>query len=188
MAGRGRWRASCTPPRRIPSSAPTICGRSGRTAPGPSVSVPSPRGRRRPCAAPLRTRSRRTGRRREGRAAAVADALADLHRGVTRRDVVRAWCRGADEGAPAHQVEEQADRLLAEWRPEPRYRGEAWSGCGRAPARGESPSLRRDSGIDRRRAQIERSELSRLLADHGVGLDRRPNGGRTDEDLGMGPG
>ena len=125
-----------------------------------------------------------------GRAAAVADALADLHRGVTRRDVVRAWCRGADEGAPAHQVEEQADRLLAQWRPEPGYRGER-QGPGVAERRHEveSPSLRRDSGIDRRRAEIERSELSRLLADRGVGLDRSTER-RADrmKDLGMGLG
>jgi conjugative relaxase-like TrwC/TraI family protein len=126
------------------------------------------------------------GDRETERAAAVADALADLDRGVTRRDVVRAWCRSSDEGAPAHEVEEAADRMLGRWRPEPGPRGER-QGPGVAERRHEvgSPSLERNVGADRRRAEIERSELSRRLARRGMGLDRTTDRGR-DSGLALG--
>ncbi|HEY7947523.1 MAG TPA: MobF family relaxase [Acidimicrobiales bacterium] len=113
------------------------------------------------------------GDRDTGRAAAVADALADLHRGVSRRDVVRAWCRSSDDGAPAPQVEAAADRMLEQWRPQPGPLGQR-QGPGVAERRHEveSPSLERDGGRDRRRAETERVELSRLLVGRGIGLDR----------------
>jgi conjugative relaxase-like TrwC/TraI family protein len=127
-----------------------------------------------------------SGERETGRTAAVAEALGDLHRGVTRRDAVRAWCRASDEGAPAHRVEEAADRMLEQWRPEPGRRGER-QGPGVAERRHEveSPSLQQDAGSDRRRAEIERIELSRLLAHRGMGLDRTTDRGR-DSGLALG--
>jgi hypothetical protein len=112
--------------------------------------------------------------------------LADLGRTVTRRDVVRAWCRESPAGAPGTAVEEAADRLLAHLEPESGPRGRR-QGPGVAERRHEvgPPTLRRHTGSDRRPAEVERAELSRLLAERGMGLDRS---GLQRRPLGLGLG
>jgi conjugative relaxase-like TrwC/TraI family protein len=127
-----------------------------------------------------------------GLPATVGQALDDLHRSVTRRDVVRAWCRSLPSGAPAPAVEEAADRLLEELTPEPGH-GARRHRPGVAERRHQVPSRLLDRGRqperatagDGRRTVIERTELSVLLAGRGIGLDRS---GHRQPDLGLGLG
>jgi hypothetical protein len=116
---------------------------------------------------------------------AVIDVLGGLRRDVTRRDVVRAWGRSLADGLPARSVEDAADRLLEQMSPE-RWRGER-DGPGVAERRHEvrSPTLERQADTDRRRAELERSQLSRLLAGRGIGLDRTAD---RHPDIGLGLG
>jgi len=107
-----------------------------------------------------------------GRADGVSRSLAELHRTVSRRDVVRAWCRSLPGGAPGPEVEGAADRLLATLAPESGPRGER-HGPGVAERRHEPPGRALDPVVDRgRQLEAERVELARLLADRAVGLDR----------------
>ncbi len=132
-----------------------------------------------------------------GLASEVTGALGDLHRAVARRDVVRAWCRSLPAGAPGPAVEDAADRLLEDLAPEAGPRGER-HGPGVAERRHLPPltlerpgSVRVDSQRpasvrdDRVRADTERAELSRLLSDRAIGLDRS---GPRRPDLGFGLG
>ncbi|HXQ44679.1 MAG TPA: MobF family relaxase [Acidimicrobiales bacterium] len=117
----------------------------------------------------------------------VTRALGDLRRAVARRDVVGAWARSLPAGAPGPAVEEAADRLLVDLAPESGPRGER-QGPGVAERRYASPSLTPERD---RRADIERGELSRLLAGRAIGLDRSDHGRRPldrDRDLGVGLG
>jgi conjugative relaxase-like TrwC/TraI family protein len=115
-----------------------------------------------------------------GTAARVAGELGALGRTVSRRDVVRAWCRSLPDGAPAPVVERAADRLLARLAPDPGPAGRR-RGPGVAERRHEVevPALGR--GADERAA----AELTRLLARRGVGLDRSDDRHR---DVGRGLG
>jgi conjugative relaxase-like TrwC/TraI family protein len=107
--------------------------------------------------------------------ATVTQGLGDMGRSVTRRDVVRTWCRALPSGAPAASVAQAADQLLEIMAPESGPRGER-HGPGVAERRHQPPSLTRHR---------ERTELSRLLADRGIGLDRS---GARGPDLGFGLG
>jgi len=110
----------------------------------------------------------------------VAHALGDRGRSVTRRDVVRTWCRAQPSGAPAVSVARAADQLLEIMAPESGPRGER-DGPGVAERRHQPPSPTRErQGPDR-----ERTELSLLLADRGIGLDRS---GHRGPDIGFGLG
>jgi len=109
---------------------------------------------------------------------AVSHSLRELDRTVTRRDVVRAWCRALPEGAPAKVVEAAADRFLENLGPEAGRRGER-HGPGVAERRHQPPSPSLD------RAEQERSELSRLLSRRGIGLDRP---GPRSPEVGLGLG
>jgi hypothetical protein len=106
----------------------------------------------------------------------VSEALAELNRPVTRRDVVRAWCRSLPEGAPAVAVEEAADRHLDAMAPEigARHR---WQGPGVAERRHDPPA----PDVARTTAR----ELARHLAGRGIGLDRT-DPRRRDRGLGLG--
>jgi hypothetical protein len=112
--------------------------------------------------------------------ATVGDALGQLRRAVTRRDVVRAWSRSLPAGAPGPEVEEAADRLLDRLAPASGPGGDR-HGPGVAERRHQppGPELGRRAG----------SELSRLLADRGIGLDRSDASKRhRDGGLGWGLG
>jgi conjugative relaxase-like TrwC/TraI family protein len=108
----------------------------------------------------------------------VRALLGTADRPVTRRDVVRAWCRSLPGGAPARTVEDAADRLLENLEPERGPRG-ARHGPGVAERRHQPPSRTLD------RADSERAEVSRLLARRGIGLDRS---GHRSPDVGFGLG
>jgi conjugative relaxase-like TrwC/TraI family protein len=115
----------------------------------------------------------------------VTERLGDSHRSVTRRDVVRAWCRAVPAGAPAQRVEEAADRYLSGLRPEPGPRGER-SGPGVAERRLEPPSRVRGRADGRRReVEHEEAEIARLLERRAMRLDRSP---ARLQDLGIGLG
>jgi hypothetical protein len=111
--------------------------------------------------------------------AAVAQALADLGRGVTRRDVVRAWCRSLPAGAPAPVVEDGVDRLLDGLAPESGARGHR-EGPGVAERRHAVPGKELDRDV-----AAESAEVWRLLARRGIGLDRSA---RRPPDVGLGFG
>ena len=105
----------------------------------------------------------------------AAEVLGPRHGAITRRDVVRALGRSLADGAPARRVEEAADRLLAEMRPESGQRGER-----------DAPGHERAADTDFRRAELERSQLSRLLAGRGIGLDRSAADRHPDVGFGLG--
>jgi conjugative relaxase-like TrwC/TraI family protein len=117
----------------------------------------------------------------------AAEVLGPRHGAITRRDVVRALGRSLADGAPARRVEEAADRLLAEMRPESGQRGER-DGPGVAERRHEliAPGHERAADTDFRRAELERSQLSRLLAGRGIGLDRSAADRHPDVGFGLG--
>jgi hypothetical protein len=129
-------------------------------------------------------------------AAAVIDALGAMRRTVTRRDVVRAWGRALPAGAPAPSVEDAADHLLEYLAPESGPRGQR-GGPGVAERRHRVPSRERGRDVSIEAGprqpeprppeprQPERSELSRLLAGRGIGLDRSADRRR---DIGIGLG
>jgi conjugative relaxase-like TrwC/TraI family protein len=113
------------------------------------------------------------------RAAAVTRSLGDLRRPVTRRDVVRTWCRSLPAGGPAPAIEDAADRLLDDLLPEtgPRARRD---GPGVAESRRQVPARTAE-----RLVETERAELARLLAGRGMGPDR-PGSRRPDIGWGLG--
>jgi len=115
--------------------------------------------------------------------ATVAHALGDAGRSVTRRDVVRTWCRALPSGAPAASVARAADQLLENMAPESGP-GSERDGPGVAERRHQPPALTRERPT-RERPTRERAELSRLLADRGIGLDRS---GHRGPDIGFGLG
>lgn len=121
---------------------------------------------------------------RLGLGAAMSGVVDNLHDVVTRRAVVRECGRAVAAGAPATRVEEAADRLLEEMRPAPGHGGDH-DGPGVAERRHEvrSPTLERGDDSHRRRAEIERSELSLLLSGRAMALDRT-----TDRRPDLGPG
>jgi len=119
---------------------------------------------------------------------AVVEALDDLRRPVTRRDVVRAWCRALPGGAPARSVEDAADRLLEDLTPQTGHAAAPRPGVAerRHDVRSRGPD--RDPDGHRRTTGgptgIEGAELSALLAGRGIGLDR--SGHRPDVGFGLG--
>jgi conjugative relaxase-like TrwC/TraI family protein len=117
-----------------------------------------------------------SARQAEAHRPVVSEALAELNRPVTRRDVVRAWCRSLPDGAPALAVEEAADRHLDVMTPETGARGR-WQGPGVAERRHDPPA----PDLARTTAR----ELSRRLAGRGIGLDRADHR-RRDSGLGLG--
>jgi conjugative relaxase-like TrwC/TraI family protein len=115
----------------------------------------------------------------EALATAVTQSLGDLRRPVTRRDVVRTWCRSLPGGGPVPVIEDAADRLLDDLVPEPGPRGRR-DGPGVAERRRQVPSLGAQRLVD-----DERAELSRLLARRGMGPDRSGLQ-RSDSGFGLG--
>jgi hypothetical protein len=106
----------------------------------------------------------------------VGEALAELDRPVTRRDVVRAWCRSLPDGAPAVALEEAVDRHLDVMAPEMGAR-RRWQGPGVAERRHDPPA----PDVARTAAK----DLSRRLAGRGIGLDGADHR-RRDGGLGLG--
>jgi conjugative relaxase-like TrwC/TraI family protein len=111
--------------------------------------------------------------------AGVGQALGHLQRAVTRRDVVRAWCRSLPDGAPAPSVEMAADGLLEDLAPESGPRGRR-RGPGVAERRYEVPTPELEQS-----RHNDRAELSRLLAGRGIGLEARRDQ-LPDRGLGIG--
>jgi conjugative relaxase-like TrwC/TraI family protein len=106
---------------------------------------------------------------------AVGEALEDLRRPVSRRDVVRAWGRSLSGGAPVPEVEEAADAVLHYLSPEPGWRG-ARHGPGVAERSHDIDARVLERGLAATVGR-ERKERSRLLAGRGIG---RSQSGRQE--------